>query len=351
MNLHKAKGLEAAVVFLADPIGGANFGVSRRIVRDGEAARGWFAVERPDKGGGYGARIVIAQPVDWEQHVTAEQPFLDAEETRLLYVAATRAKDLLVVGRYGRNYKSRPWAALDAFLNKAPELKVPATVAVPKPVKVDVSHAARVKASAARDAANARALEASWSITSVTAEARHIVKMTQAAAPAAPDDPTRVVVEDTPSHRADAGAAWGTLIHGLLEHAMRHKHATRDDLRRLAMWLTMEERKLRVVIEEAIDTVERVRDAEFWKAAQASEHSVETPFMVAEGCDLRAGVIDLLHRQDDGWVITDYKTDVEASVESQKIYALQLESYKNALAACGLSVQDVHVARVRRNDE
>ena len=28
---------------------------------------------------------------------------------------------------------------------------------------------------------------------------------------------------DTPSHRADAGMAWGTLIHGLLEHAMRHK--------------------------------------------------------------------------------------------------------------------------------
>lgn len=31
----------------------------------------------------------------------------------------------------------------------------------------------------------------------------------------------------TPSHRADAGQAWGTLVHGLLEHAMRHRAPTR----------------------------------------------------------------------------------------------------------------------------
>ena len=51
-----------------------------------------------------------------------------------------------------------------------------------------------------------------------------------------PDDPTQVVTADTPARRADAGMAWGTLIHGLLEHAMRHKDASREDLRRLA-WL------------------------------------------------------------------------------------------------------------------
>ena len=44
--------------------------------------------------------------------------------------------------------------------------------------------------------------------------------------------------------------AWGTLIHGLLEHAMRHPNATRDDLKRLAMWLTVEEPQLRAVIDE-----------------------------------------------------------------------------------------------------
>ena len=94
----------------------------------------------------------------------------------------------------------------------------------------------------------------SWSVTSVTAEAHHIARMVRSAEPAA-DDPTQVVRKDTPAHRADAGQAWGSLIHGLLEHAMRHPGATREDLRRLAMWLTVEEPQLRSVLDKALDTV------------------------------------------------------------------------------------------------
>ena len=114
----------------------------------------------------------------------------------------------------------------------------------------------------------------------MTAEAKHIAKMAAPSEPAAVDDPTRVVAQDTPSHRADAGMAWGTLIHGLLEHAMRHPNATPEDLRRLAMWLTVEEPQLRAVIDEAIETVQRVAKAEFWAEAQAGEHSEEAPFAV-----------------------------------------------------------------------
>ena len=97
--------------------------------------------------------------------------------------------------------------------------------------------------------------------------------------------------------------AWGTLIHGLLEHAMRHKAATRDDLRRLAMWLTMEQPELRPVIEDALNTVGvHCRPAEFWQQASASEHFVELPFVFAEAPDsLLAGVIDLVFKRGDGW--------------------------------------------------
>jgi hypothetical protein len=107
----------------------------------------------------------------------------------------------------------------------------------------------------------------------VTAEARHIAKIVRSADGDA-DDPTRVVGGGTPSHRADAGIAWGTLIHGLLEHAMRHKSATRDDLRRLALWLTVEEPQLRAVIDDALQTVEVVAAEDFWKKAITSEHQV-----------------------------------------------------------------------------
>jgi ATP-dependent helicase/nuclease subunit A len=350
MNLHKAKGLEAAVVFLADSIGDVRAGVSRRIVRDDLDARGWFVVERPDKEGRFGARQIIAQPADWDTHVQHEQAFLDAEEARLLYVAATRARDLLVICRYERNW-SQAWARFHPFLAKAPELPIPSAVSVPPPERVDLSMTTRARAAKGRRAAHEQAIKASWSIRSVTAEARQIVKLTRADERPADDDPTRVVVQDTQSHRADAGAAWGVLIHGLLEHAMRHEHASRDDLRRLAMWLTMEEPKLRRVIDEALDTVEHVRHAAFWKTAESSEHSVETPFMVAEGREVRTGVVDLLHREGDGWVVTDYKTDVNVPDEAAKAYELQLKGYSRALTAAGMPVVRVDIAPVRRNEE
>ena len=46
MNLHKAKGLEADVVFLADPCGGMRRRVDVHIKREGEQALGWFKVEK-----------------------------------------------------------------------------------------------------------------------------------------------------------------------------------------------------------------------------------------------------------------------------------------------------------------
>ena len=142
-------------------------------------------------------------------------------------------------------------------------------------------------------------------------------------ADAAADDPTKVVGTDTPSHRADAGMAWGTLIHGLLEHAMRHPNATRDDLRRLAMWLTVEEPQLRAVIDEAIDTVQRVAKAEFWAEAQAGEHSEEAPFAVVDGrADERGHRLAV--RVGKRVAGRDYKTDGKLDAAA---YRRQLEMY------------------------
>ena len=125
------------------------------------------------------------------------------------------------------------------------------------------------------------------------------------------DDPSKVVTTDTPSHRADAGQAWGTLIHGLLEHAMRHKHATADDLQRLGMWLTVEEPSYVPCLDLAVNTVLQVSKAEFWNDAKNSDCSVETPFAFAESPDaILTGVIDLLFGHEGRWRIIDYKTDV-----------------------------------------
>ena len=145
--------------------------------------------------------------------------------------------------------------------------------------------------------------------------------------------------------------AWGTLIHGLLEHAMRHKTATRDDLRRLAMWLTVEEPQLRAVLDEAIDTVMRVATADFWREASNAEHSVETPFTFADKpSQLLSGVIDLFFKSGDGWRVIDYKTDVGSQAGASVAYQQQLDAYKRALQACGLASVDATVLAVRDPD-
>jgi ATP-dependent helicase/nuclease subunit A len=334
MNLHKAKGLEAPVVFLADPNGGFKPRVDVRIVRDGDGAMGYFRIT---KGEDFVTKV-LAQPVGWEDHEAAEQQFLDAEQDRLLYVAATRAKRMLVVGRAKKPSKrSSAWTDLDPYLDDATELTVPATTPAPAFAPADLSPAAAARAAKAAEAAHGKARQPSWSATSVTAESKRFPRTTPGPDDdVEADDPTRSTTAETPSRRADAGIAWGSLIHGLLEHAMRHRKATRDDLRRLAVWLTVEDPQLRPLIEKALDTVEGVASAEFWKQARASEEVYEeAPFALREEANglptVITGVVDLVYRGADGWRIVDYKTDVDASSEELRLrYGGQLGAYVRA---------------------
>ena len=342
MNLHKAKGLEADVVFLADPCGGFKPRVDVHIRREGHKALGWFRVEKKSEESF--ARKLLGEHADWDQHEQAELPFLQAEDTRLLYVAATRAREMLVISRQSPAARTPAWGVLNPFLATAKELPVPAAVSVAPPDPASCSPEVQSAARASRAAAHEAVNQASWSITSVTAEAKHITRMTPAPEPTESGDATRVVAQDTPSHRADAGMAWGTLVHGLLEHAMRHQGCSRDDLGRLAMWLTVEEPQLRGVIEEALATVQRVAAAEFWHAAAQSEHSVETPFITGRAKALTSGVIDLVFHARAGWQLIDYKTD--HALEPGK-YAQQLEAYRAALKTLGCPVADASVVNAR----
>lgn len=349
MNLHKAKGLEAAVVFLADPCGGFKSWPDVRIVREGQRAQGYFQISAKFESGG---SRVLAHPAGWEVHCQKEQAYLDAEADRLLYVAATRAKDLLIVARWAKagGRGTRAWADFEPWLMGVPELKIPTVVAQAVPVAPDLTATACAAAAARRVSAVTAALTPSWAISSVTAEARHISKVVRRAE-GEPDDPTTTITQDTPTHRADAGMAWGALIHGLLEHAMHHKEASREDLRRLAMWLTVEEPQLRAVVDEALDTVQRVATAEFWAEATAGEHTVEAPFVFAPAPgSLSSGVIDLLFRND-RWHVVDYKTDIGFTSGSSGAYAQQMKSYENALKSIGIENVETTLQNVRASDQ
>jgi ATP-dependent helicase/nuclease subunit A len=341
MNLHKAKGLEAAVVFLADPSGGVTPRVDVHIERTELKPRGWFKVVRKSQSS-Y-VEQPLAEHADWPAYERAELPYLQAEEDRLMYVAATRARKILVVSRWTGNQKSKAWGVLNDFLADAKELPVPHAGVPPHVKPLDCSVEEQASATTSRIAANDTAREPSWSITSVTAKAQYIARMTRTE-DTEPDDATKIVGTDTPAHRADAGMAWGTLIHALLEHAMRNPSVTRDDLRRLAMWLIVEEPQLRVVLEQALDTVERVARVGFWQLAKAQAHFVEAPFLVCESGRVTSGVIDLLFQTSAGWRIIDYKTDLSLA---DHVYQGQLDAYRVALGIIGCNVVDASVISVR----
>lgn len=334
MNLHKAKGLEANVVFLADPCGGVGHWADVRIVRQKSRTCGYFRITRD-----FGLqRKLMGEPAGWQQHEAEELRYLEAEERRLLYVAATRARDMLIVGRWDNagGRRKRAWISFDQALGSARELKVPDKVAsTAVDHTIDLSSSAAFAAVEASTVAHERARQPSWSAVSVTSETHHTVKAATEGDDEA-HDPTRAVSADTSSRRADAGMAWGTLIHGLLEHAMRHKTATREDLRRLAMWLTLEEPQLRGVIDEALNTVHAVARAEFWNEARAAtEAHEETPFGMSVTGDVihnvLSGTIDLVYRAAEGWVLVDYKTDTDASFADLRArYGTQIDTYSNA---------------------
>jgi ATP-dependent helicase/nuclease subunit A len=344
MNLHKAKGLEADVVFLADPDGGFKPRVDLHIERTELKARGWLKLVRKTESS-FGVKL-LGEHVDWPAHEAAEMPYLAAEEDRLQYVAATRAREMMVISRSMERLRSPAWSVLDNLPAQALELAVLTPTRVSSAPPLDCGPAVQTEAETARNTAHEALNQPSWAITSVTAEARHVGSMTPSA-DAAADDPSTVVTTDTASHRADAGLAWGTLIHGLLEHAMRHRDATYADLYRLATWLSVEEPQLRVVLDQAVKTVLDVSEAEFWQRATLCEHSVETPFMHGNGnLQIVSGVVDLMFRDAVLWNIIDYKTDVNQTNFSTS-YAEQLKMYERALGSVGIGDVLSHIHSVR----
>jgi ATP-dependent exoDNAse (exonuclease V) beta subunit len=121
-------------------------------------------------------------------------PALDGREdehTRLLYVAATRAEDVLVISRWRKKRGTPAWQAFEAHLDRvhAPELPVPATVVPPQPMTMDLSAAAAGTAMRHAEALHAGAMRASWSAASVTADAKRFPRVTAGGLDDAAADP------------------------------------------------------------------------------------------------------------------------------------------------------------------
>ena len=315
MNLHQAKGLEAKVVFLADPAdqSAARQTVDTHVSRLGESPYLSMAVTMS----GRFRPVVMAEPEGWAQDQAEEERFAAAEDLRLVYVAATRASDVLVVS-LSAHRRGGPWSALDHKLSGALELPVPAAgspgpEAGDSPAAVDFADLRQERA---------RSLEAaavrSYCQTAVTEEEE------LAASEADPETRGR-------------GRSYGTAVHRLLESLATRRLEGLDEagLRAFVRTVLVEEGLDPEALEEAaLTAIHRFRGSEIWEELEAAGDEVhaEVPFGEARAGGVRRGVIDLVYRVGEGaWKVVDYKThrgEGELAMESLAgRYADQVAAY------------------------
>ena len=125
MNLHKVKGLEAPVVFLVDPAGESDHDVDLHIDRSGDSVRGDPAIFGEVQG--WQSPPLVAHPQGWDDLAAEEQKFRDAENQRLLYVAATRTGAMLTITEREKGNNWNPWQFFKEHLGDSPSWKTPAS--------------------------------------------------------------------------------------------------------------------------------------------------------------------------------------------------------------------------------
>jgi ATP-dependent helicase/nuclease subunit A len=313
LTLHRAKGLEAPVVFLADPGGEWDAPIDWCVARDSEPPRAWLRVLRQ-------RREEIARPAGWCEQELNEKRFDEAENVRLLYVAATRAADLLVVSE-GPNEKKSPWARLAAaatrLLPDLPSRRVAAGM-LPVPDLSTELRALRERIVSRRETAS----RATYRVEPVT-------KLVHAAEGTSPF-----------RTRTGRGMSWGRVIHRVLEAVMKNPDV---DVRLYAGNVLADEERSVLEADEVVRLVEAVRSSPLWRRALAAKRRLtEVPFaLTAESGDLGIptdgpartllqGAIDLAFEEDSGWVLVDYKSDTVAGDLDELVafYSLQIELYR-----------------------
>jgi ATP-dependent helicase/nuclease subunit A len=331
MNLHKAKGLEAPVVFLADIGNESTFPVHAHIDRSGgnraDDARGYLSVQHETKHPwGRPTFKPIACPMEWPPLEEEEKQFLAAEKDRLLYVATTRAGCALIISR-GNDTKSA-WAKLYPHLSDAPQLQIPDLDHDVAPPRTSLS-------------ASKPEFEPRIASSAIITERWQKARLASYAINSAKDIGLKGISRPKWVTTGEYGYLWGSAVHALLE--IRTK-APESALRASALILVQEYGLSHDRIDELISTVESVTRSDIWHRAQASSNCYsEVPFetlVTDHGLPtIVRGVIDLIFEESSGWVIVDYKTDdISASdiPAAIRYYQEQLRQY----ARCWTAITD-----------
>jgi ATP-dependent exoDNAse (exonuclease V) beta subunit len=343
MTVHAAKGLEFPIVVLSGMTSAPRGESGVRVLWPGD---GGYAVK-------FGKGV---ETDDFEAAAPVDEQMDELEKRRLLYVAATRARDHLVVSLHRNGQKRSSTAAqllADAGAAESPVVER----AQPSAMRADAS-AARVQTAPPPDwqawldeltlireraryvsAISASGLEGTEPEIVLESADGAVSERPEAAASEA-EAPGAAKghrdVELPPWSKGRYGSAIGRAVHGVLQVI---DLATGEGLdqavlaQSLAEGVTEQQDLVRALVESALesDLVKRAAEREHWR-----ETYVGT---IQEDGTVLEGFVDLMYREDDGsLVIVDYKTDAipAGAVESRvAYYRPQLDTYARAQEDAG----------------
>jgi ATP-dependent exoDNAse (exonuclease V) beta subunit len=329
MTVHKAKGLEFPVVVIAN-----------------------FAGRRPDRrskslvlsrsGGEWGVSIDFAgeavRSPEYDEILREDENRQEAEDKRLLYVAATRARDWLIVSRWHKarpgHDRAKPLASTTLRHLTGPEhaARVESLVSIEHP---DPDGPTAVPESSQGEPA---------SVADSLKEAFNRIALLRSTAARTKSELLRraggeeiTSPEDSPGidrdHRgSELAARMGSAVHVALEAILGQGAKTAGAIREACF-------SAELGLEHAGEVramVERTLASPLIRTALGKRRHVEAPvlFRSPEDGAVVEGKIDLLFEDDRGWVIVDYKTDSVRGGAPQshfQRYAPQLREYATAL--------------------
>jgi ATP-dependent helicase/nuclease subunit A len=315
MTVHKAKGLEFPLTVIAD----ASYehrGNSPKI----QLAHTLLLDLRADD----------LHPTAWQLAARREADLQDAEDRRLLYVAATRAREKLLVSGYVKQKKDglelRGWLGKFTFLEMAapehPLLEDGIYAAVYPYSHVDASDFSQPVPASPTE--HPRASDLLSPLTPAPPQNDEKTRARES------DPPRRVwrIVAKTESH----APAW--LVGRLVHESLRRWHFPDADFETFLRPFALEsgltdEAQIRTAIQGSRRMLERLRAHPLFNELDAAERHHEVPYYLSDP-DGR-GIIDLLYRSASSWCIIDFKTD-EVHSEEEARGTIRRAGYDRQLA-------------------
>ena len=353
MNTHKSKGLEAPIIILSAPCSGGIPSPTfyTECVPDDELRDCYHGYVKVNKNPDYGFAHQFFEPTGWAVIADKAKKKEELERERLLYVAATRAKNLLIISDSAA--KDNPWNRLigglpAGTLNILDDVYIEEAEAAVSEVRNTVDDTEIAKTLNDIKAIRDEAFNQNRPTFGMFTPSEKVKKIRIDDYEDISHELEKTIRENTMEVIIDGDEAQiragrleiGTIVHKLLKVLIKNESALPDTIDAL-----LEEDKddyvTRAFLEGIVDNFKERKLYDRIRKSEAVYTEVPFSFKILAGGSFADntfvqdtyvnGIIDLVFKEDGKWVIIDYKTyeETEASHDLHKMYEPQLNAYKD----------------------